>query len=96
MNIFRLKMKEIALILLFLLAASSIAAAYLSGAQRGDEYYKQGYLYYQESDFKAAIAEYDKALAQSPNMSKAYYWKAKCFFMLKEYDGVVVSYAGFQ
>ena len=62
-----------------------IALSAQTPTERADAYYKQGYTYYVEKDYKLAIPEYDKAISLSPNMAKAYYWRSKSRFALKDY-----------
>jgi type II secretory pathway component GspD/PulD (secretin) len=79
------RVKEVLFVFLLIFTAATIASAYQTPAERADAYYKQGYLYYLEKDYWAAVAEYDKAIALNSGMAKAYYWRGKTYYALKDY-----------
>jgi len=86
MNIKNNRAKGVLLFLCAALITSALAFAYSSPKERAEAYYRQGYLYYAERDYNAAILEYDKALSLEPLMAKAHYWKGKCYYSIGQYE----------
>ena len=54
--------------------------------ERAEAYYKNGYQFYTLEKYKEAIVEYGKALDLAPDMAKAHYWLAKCYYKLSNLE----------
>lgn len=70
-------------------AALFLVVIFLSGvlyAEDAKTYYKLGYTYYTQKNYKEAINAYRKALKLDPKNADALYWMGKCYFELKQYS----------
>ncbi len=62
------------------------ALSLLSYGEDAKTYYKLGYTYFSQKNYKEAIASYKKALELDPKNADAFYWIGKCYFELKQYS----------
>ncbi len=74
----------IAVLLLLVFVLSS-----LSYGEDAKTYYKLGYTYFSQKNYKEAIGAYKKALELDPKNADAFYWIGKCYFELKQYNNAM-------
>ncbi len=71
---------------IFLLILSVLLLFYtVSYGEDAKVYYKLGYTYYTQKNFKDAVEAYKKSLELDPKNVDALYWMGKCYFEMKQY-----------
>lgn len=71
--------------------SSSGTGSLPSKASQARKHEGSGHTYYQQRRYRAAIADYTKAIGFEPN-HKRYYWRAEAKRKLKEYRGAIADY----
>ncbi len=61
--------------------------------ERAKAYYDRGNIWFDQQNYTEAIADYDRALALDPSMSRAFHNRGLAYAMLKEYDAALRDYA---
>lgn len=64
----------------------------LGFAQNAQEYYKNGYLYFSQGDYRKALEAYQKAIQVDPQFWDAYYWLGKVYEQLGNIPEAVTAW----
>jgi tetratricopeptide (TPR) repeat protein len=66
--------------------------AAMATTPKADDFYVQGTLYYNKKDYRAAIAQFDRAIELNPKYANAYSDRGLAYYDLRDYDKAITDY----
>ena len=83
-------MKKVLITLILILAADiSIAKEYDPKETRAKEYFREGFLLYNEAKFSDALISYKRGLSLKPDLAEIWYWMGKLYYRMGKIEEAI-------